>query len=56
MFGCSHATLAHRADLPIAWSGHSGMLDVAHYLNKQTVTLSHEIGFSTQVINQTCFF
>ena len=50
VFGCTPPTLAHRADLPIAWSYHRGMLDVAHYLNKQTVKLSHEVGFSTQVI------
>eukprot|EP00026_Physarum_polycephalum_P009473 Phypoly_transcript_09598.p1 GENE.Phypoly_transcript_09598~~Phypoly_transcript_09598.p1 ORF type:complete len:417 (+),score=88.26 Phypoly_transcript_09598:96-1346(+) len=51
VFSCTQATLAHRADLPVAWSNQRGMLDIAHYLNNKTATLSHEIGFSTEDVN-----
>ncbi len=49
MLGISGATLAHRADLPLAFGGQSGMLDIAYYLNKKTVEKSDPVGYSTAV-------
>ena len=49
IFGCSQSTLSHRADLPVAFERHRGMLDIAYYLNHQVATGSHQVGYSTRV-------
>jgi len=39
-FGMNKATVAHKADLPLAFGGAVGMLDIAHYFNRTTAQLS----------------
>lgn len=50
IFKCNKATLAHRADLPVAFGEHKTMLDIAYYKNDKTATLSPDVGLSTEVI------
>lgn len=35
IFGRNPPNLARKADIPVAWQRHFGMLDIAHYFNKQ---------------------
>jgi len=52
VFDCQPATLAHRADLPVAYSRDSfGFLDIAHYFNNKTVSVPPAIGQSTDEVN-----
>jgi len=51
VFKCSAATLCHRADLPVSYSSHFGLLDVAHYFNNKTVSNPPVMGESTEEVN-----
>lgn len=49
IFEISAPTLAHRADLPIAYGPHLGMIDVAFYSNHVSAAVSPPVGYSTAV-------
>jgi len=51
VFGCDAPTVCHRADLPVAYASHFGLLDVAHYFNNKTVSTPPNMGESTEEVN-----
>jgi hypothetical protein len=51
VFEKNHADVAKMADIPVAYSGQLGMLDIAHYFNKKTSETQPAIGSSTEDVN-----
>jgi len=52
LFGRTAPNMARKADIPIAWTSHFGMLDMAHYFNKNVPkTPPPAMGSSVEEVN-----